>query len=71
MCPVDTYVNGFAGAFGKQTNEDLGFHGLKIKCSTKDIKHFNFQEDRATYYVANFHNSKPGNFISGVRIKYI
>ncbi len=70
MCPENTFVNGFAGAFGHVHSQALGFHGLKVKCSTPDLKHFNYPEDRFTFYSTPFHNPRPGNFVSGIKIKY-
>ena len=43
---------------------------MKVKCSTTDLKHFNYPEDRYTYYGTPFHNPHPGNFVSGIKIKY-
>ena len=70
MCPEDTYVNGFSAAFGQQSSDNLGFHGLRIKCSIKTTKYSSFHEDRANLNVEPMHNAKVGNFISAVRIKY-
>ena len=70
MCPENTFVNGFSGAYGVMEGHQLGFHGLMVKCSTTDLKHFNQPYDRYTYQGTPFHNPHPGNFVSGIKIKY-
>jgi hypothetical protein len=44
MCPKGYYANGIAGKYGHHHDELLGFHGLKLKCSTNMLSDTRYVE---------------------------
>jgi hypothetical protein len=70
MCPYGYYANGIAGKYGTHHDELLGFHGLKLKCSTNMLSDSRYVEWGPEGYFLPINEGRNGNFISSYKIKF-